>query len=445
MLELLKAMIVRDVGSMDAIRAGAEVPAGSAARPGPGAQQSRPYEVMSYPGHGMLDTVFEDMAVGFCRLVCERFLYRVGPMLEQRDGPGLERMVQGALDRDIPLVTAWHPVFGAMADILRARGRLTPPDAAARLGLWLAACGYPGHWEIALDAPARLRWGPWPLPAAQRLRLESDGQVACLVLRAPDAPPRRFDLVQVCAQNAGEPAGQRAYQNARAPHAWAWSEEPGPPAPVTLQECHPVLFLFAAAGHAPALPVPQEQVLPAARAEPVVGQYRDALALMRQHAPDHLRWVDRVVRQVIPLRAQSNDGQLAFGSSAGQPGMCQLAFDSGPMALATALVHEASQHYFHLLCRIGPVDDGCDATEYATPHGRRSIGASLQAYHALANVVLFHRACRAAGYPDRDGELARMEQAPMPQLRALEEGLGRTHALTRMGQGLWDALRRSVL
>lgn len=431
-MESMRAMIVQQVRNLDAIRASTAVQAGSPAR-----SRSRLYEVMSCPRSGTLDTVFEDVAVGFCRLVSERFLHRAGPMLEQHGGPGLGRMLRDALDREIPLVTAWHPVFGAMADILRAQSRITPAEAVVRLGLWLAACGYPGHWEMALDAPARLLWGPWLLPAAQRLRLESDGHVAYLVLHAPHAPPRRFDLVQACI------LGQRA----RAPHAWAWSEEPGPRAPVVLQARHPVLFLFDAADHAPELALPREQRLPATRAEAVVNQYRDALALLRQHAPEYLCWVDRVMRHVIPLRARSG-GHLAphpiSGSSAGHPGMCQLAFDSDPMTLAAALVHEASQQYFHLVCRIGPADDGRDPTEYATPHGNGPIGAVLLAYHALANVVLFHRACRASDYPDADGDAARMEQAAISQMRALEDSLRRTRALTRMGHGQWDSLRERL-
>ena len=109
------------------------------------------------------------------------------------------------------------------------------------------------------------------------------------------------------------------------------------------------------------------------------------------------------------------------------------------------LVHECSHQYYHLLTRLGPVDDGSDTTLAYSPvkNTGRPISMILLAYHAFANVELFYRHCQAAGLED-EGYCANNQEGLKPQLEQLEQALSATDALTELGQALWEPLAERI-
>jgi len=170
----------------------------------------------------------------------------------------------------------------------------------------------------------------------------------------------------------------------------------------------------------------------------------EALELLRVHAPAYLRWVDAVVRAVIPVT--SGESELRSASDPAQPGVVQVSLGCGPIALAEMLVHEASHQHYHLLSRLGAVANGLDRTQYYSPFRKthRPIDALLVTYHAFANVVLFYRQCQRAGVPGDGGECVRAEAAILPRTLQIESALVETKGLTALGDALWEPLHAAL-
>jgi HEXXH motif-containing protein len=149
--------------------------------------------------------------------------------------------------------------------------------------------------------------------------------------------------------------------------------------------------------------------------------------------------VQRVVRQVALVEA--TPGVVHSGSYRDRHGFIHASAQSSVMSLAEVLVHEAAHQYFHLLCCLGPVDDGTDATQYYSPlvGKKRPLDRILFAFHACANIRNFYRLCMNNGAADvrycRDHEpvVAR-------QLDQLNVALRNNRTLTSVGRAIYDPL-----
>jgi HEXXH motif-containing protein len=166
---------------------------------------------------------------------------------------------------------------------------------------------------------------------------------------------------------------------------------------------------------------------------------RQALEILEAHAPAYYRWVFRIVRQVVLLRPENE--LLRSGGETNLLALIYMSCVAKPMALAEMLVHEASHHYFNLLCRVGPPDDGTDKNLYFSPavNRPRPLDRILIAYHAFANISLLYRLCLDGGVAD-DGYCRAGLSQMLPQLEQLESPLRDNPALTPVGRALFEPL-----
>jgi len=276
-------------------------------------------------------------------------------------------------------------------------------------------CGIEGEWELRLDAPVRLRMGRWLLPIADRISV---------------AARRKSILLQARFQASVTPV---AFWRTKGD--WLSRDAEGLPQ-VTAQK-HRFVLLLTEALHD--IEIDDGHSVSRGRGKTILPALESAIDLLRHRAPRYLSWVDRVIRNIVPLR-----GSRAFmrsGSTTGQPGVVQMSFRGPPAALAEMLVHEGTHQYMHLLCRLGGLDDGSDATLYYSPvrQMNRPIANILIAYHAFANVLFFYRSCSAKA-PDGDDYCRRSEKALLPQLEQLDTALRATRTLTPLGRALWELL-----
>ncbi|MDQ4070520.1 MAG: HEXXH motif-containing putative peptide modification protein [Actinomycetota bacterium] len=366
-----------------------------------------------------LDEPFlQGVAVAYATGVTQRFLERHREFL----GGGLDAALDRFTTMDVDFSTAWEPTFGLFGEILANRSPVDPADAATRLGLWLASCGISARWEQPLLSPVACRFGPYPLPKADYIRIESDGSEAAIVVSLDG----RTTVLELRRTEEG------------------WSTDGVARLPqVRLMDRH-LTFLVGDLLESPDFEYLREDLLAESEWESLPTDYGRTCELMRQHAPEYLAWVDRVMRYVLPLRGEG--ATINSGSSKGEPGLSHISCTAGAIQLGEMLVHESTHHYYYLVTRLGPVDDGSDTNEYYSPvKGRnRPIYYILLAYHAFANVLLFTRACRESGWPDGDGYLAKNERDLVSQLDQLKAGLLKTKALTPLGSSLWEPLAARI-
>jgi HEXXH motif-containing protein len=369
----------------------------------------------SCPQQGLDVAAFEMIAVEYARAVTSGFLERYGAALDQQ-GAGLRQCLADWSAGDILFSSAWTPVFGAMGDVLAGSSPITPIECGARLGLHLCNSGFRSDWSLTLPTPTNLRWGRWLLPAGRSIGVRWDGE-AVAVEAGDGGLPLLF-------QRAGED----------------WSCDQPPACPEVKLAERPLIFLLQAALDAPELEFLHADLLDRSKWDEAPVKCEAAIGLMRSFSPQYLAWIDRVLRYIIPLNG--HPGSIRSGSSLNQPGTTHASFNCTPPALAEMLVHESTHQYFHMVTRLGPVDDGSDQNYYYSPIKRmdRKIYYILLAYHAFANVVLFCRECLQAGYADEDGYFAKNEVQLMPQLMQLEAALRKTQALTPLGRSLWEPL-----
>jgi HEXXH motif-containing protein len=380
----------------------------------------------SCPQHGLEEESWATIAIEYARSVVERFLKHHGPTLRTA-GRGLDDVIAAWLRDDIHPQSAWAPIYGLLGTFLSRSPHLTPCEAAVRLGLWLHVQGVRGEWEFRLDAPTRLRWDRWLLPALDHIRVRSDGARARL-----RGKTQGTGLDFRFSSNRGD-----------------WSPDdtdlPGTlSAPQVRLGRHRLTFLLDDALEAPEFSFLRHEVLDKSKWAAAPQRLDEAATLLRSISPDYLDWADRVLRYVIPLNGGPKT--VNSGSSESQPSVIHGSFGCPVGARAEILIHEATHQYFHLITRLGPVEDGSDTTEYYSPIKRRgrTIRYILVAYHAFGNVLLFYRACRRRGYLDEDGYCTDNERELAPQVEQLEAGLRRTTGLTPLGRALWEPLAERI-
>jgi HEXXH motif-containing protein len=363
---------------------------------------------------GLLDALAAEHARGYI----ERFREEFRPELKQRTA-GVLDVLDGWLSQKSDFDTAWDPAFAAIARTCLSQSRPSA-DVIARRAAGLALClgrrGECNEWEAALARSTRLRWGRWLLPAGHRIEVSNRRGRRTILIQTANGP---FKVDFVRGRGDWHSRQARGLQRVRMErHQCLVMARSGLP---TLEfQCQG----FRYSGE------PQEDMVAAC------GR---AVALLRRHAPQYLRWVDRVLRGVIPCRALTT--AYRSGSDVHQPGLVQMSFPAGAAAHAEMLVHESAHQYFYLLTRLGPVDDGSDRELHYSPvrQTRRPIDKILLAYHAFANVLLFYRECQRSRL--KDGGYCRVnEKELLPQIQQLEVPLRSSRALTPLGRALWEPL-----
>lgn len=372
---------------------------------------------LSCPQEPLDEEALELLAVARSRELTDLFLERHGEELD----PGLASVLGGWSGSEATMEDAWDPAFGPLEQAIPTADAGAARLAAARLALRLQAGGRPGAWSAELDPSLRLRWGPWLLPEARRLSVDSDGELATLEVETPTS---RSTLA--LARRDGE-----------------WSADataPADPCPVVTASGTALTILTRSASSTPELAFLADQLVDdgyGAASRDAVGA---SVELLEAHAPGYLAWVGRVLRDIVPIRTAA--GAINSGSNRTLPASCHVSVDVHAAALAEMLVHEATHNYFYLAMALGPVEDGTDTTLYYSPVKRRGrpIQFILLAYHAFANVLLLMRELREAGYPDPKGYVDGNEEDLIPQLDQLREGLTASNGLTPLGEALWRPL-----
>lgn len=128
------------------------------------------------------------------------------------------------------------------------------------------------------------------------------------------------------------------------------------------------------------------------RFDTAVSNIEAAISLIVQCVPEYGPWCERFLRQVHVI-GQSREDASFSRSSASRPGYVVASAPMPVVLQAEMLVHECTHQYYfllELLTRI-PVDPESKERFFSPLVGReRPIERLLVAYHAVANMLLFH-------------------------------------------------------
>lgn len=391
----------------------------------------------SCPQEGLGQDLLDLVAIEHADQLVGTLLQRHSVALNQF-APGVQGLLRGWLARPVgpDYNTVWNTAFGDLHAMLVSQ---TPDDllrSAAGVALRLHACGHGGDWEVALPARAALRFGQWILPEARAISVQ--------------ARPERVALCLQVAQT------WRTLEFERSPGA-GWLAADAGPLEALRPSGHPD-FCFRLAPRA-ALSGPATERLLHADAYAFEGSdmritdawthtCSQALQLLAATSPAYVTWVDRVLRDLVPLKGRP--GIFNSGSEQYSPGVVCVCDHPYRWPLAEMLVHECSHQYLHLINRLGPLDDGSDTSLHYSPFRNklRPLFFILVAYHAFANVLLFYRQARARGLvPDQSvpsDAFVHRERTLQAQLRQIEPVLLQSRALTPLGRALWQPLYQAL-
>ncbi len=366
---------------------------------------SNPFEPFD---DGFLDAV----VVTHARESTRRFL--------ERFAAGASRMSDGlvpALERWLGTPTTFEDVWDVAFGRLYAASRENAPEGAVRhaaaAALRVAERGAAADWEARLDPGVRMRVGASLLPAAEHLGVRADGRRLEVRLR-------------------------------RGRRTWTWTLPQ--PVPFAARLDGAESLSTARAGKdagililrkgAPGVDSSLEEAAADRDPDSIVAPLETALRLVDKHSPRYLRWIQRVVSQILPLR--DGPGMTTSSTAEWRPGILYLANRPDPAALAEMLLHEGSHQYMYVLRRLGPLDDGSDPSLYYSPLSgqMRPLATIVLAYHAVGNILLFCRDC-----PARSRLRPRqVEEEYSGAIAAYERVLRESRALTRFGAALWEPI-----
>jgi HEXXH motif-containing protein len=332
--------------------------------------------------------------------------------------------------------TVWHAAFGDVHALLLSEAKDDLLRSAAALGLRLNECGQGGSWQTRLPAPASLRFAQWVLPRADALKVDAAPDEIAMRLRTNGHwRALHFQRTRQGGWSPGESRLLIPFQPSGHPdfHFQIASDHALSP---------------SAAGrllHADAYQFDHNDMQCNAEWPAICQQ---ALALLSATSSSYVTWVDRVLRDLVPLRARP--AIFNSGSEKYSPGVICVCDHPYRWPLAEMLVHEASHQYLHIINRLGPIDDGSDSRLYYSPfrNKERPIFYIVAAYHAFGNVLLFYRNARALGMvPDQElraDAFVHRERTLEAQLRQLEAPLQNSGALTELGNALWEPLHDAL-
>jgi hypothetical protein len=391
---------------------------------------ARRFQGYASPHEPISIELMEEIATTHYRRALRTFVSRHGALLNER-GSGVVGVLERWLDTPTRFETIWHVAFGKMREVIAEQfGPASTADivtSAARLALRLCEHGMRGRWSLALEKPSRFRWAQWTLPACDRLEVVTDAEDAKLTLFLGS------DQQVVRMRRLGD-------------SATGWAMVSGGTPFMQFDSGTRPLSIFM-----PDTPEGLENMEWELTSDDetralVVSGYQAAFAVLKQYAPIYVPFVNRLLRNLVPVRPQPG-GYVGGGSLRDNPGTVKLPFEREVVGLAANLGHEcAHQHYF-LLRGAGRVDNGTDLALYtcAFVDGARDLPSLVLTYHAFANESIVLRTCERAGIPDpyagERAELVRLNLEP------IEEILEKSTALTPLGDALWrpaaEQLRRA--
>ncbi len=339
----------------------------------------------------------------------------------QSSNPGLLNFLQTTLKQSLPFQALWTPTIGILEECLRQG--VNDIETVERVGVSLAwdlvCAGFQGRWSSMLPPMNPLTIGKYVLPKADRIDVVSDASQIVVTY------PEKVRWIYT-----------RGTETAQAPNELMLENG---------STCEQITFLVGGLDRSHSFANLAELALAPSNLDKAVAKHAEAVALLREHAPEYLEYVSRVIHTVIPL--QDNDGILNSGSSRCEPGVVHASVDCCAEAYAEMLVHEASHQYYYILRRMGEIEDGSDPTLYFSPVKQtgRPIAMILLAYHAFANVVLMGRRITQSGFISPGDYFRQNEDFLMPILDTLKDGLTTTQALTPLGSCVWEPLDQELL
>jgi hypothetical protein len=369
--------------------------------------------------HARLNESFLELVVtAHAKQTVQTFLERYVDELDS-NSPGTTALLSAWLSQDGNFDTVWDPAFGGIyAELLDGTGDIAL--RAATLALRLNECGYSGEWEARLSSSANFRVGRWLLPPATGIRvlatpelitISTDGSLQRELTFLRGETGWEFCGVKVCGIEVLQVSGGNSNWVVLSAELLASWEFAGLRSNLDDKSPHPLVHGCNA-----------------------------AVNVLVENGDSYLSWVTTVLRYLVPWKAEP--GQFPSGSSSTNcaPGVIGIGNHGHHLALTDTLVHEASHHYYYILSRLGPVDDGSDSTLYFNPflELNRPIDRILLAYHAFGNILLLCRTMRTRGL-DHPYIVAR-ELYLAPRLTVLEAALQITTALTSLGRALWEPL-----
>ena len=376
----------------------------------------------SCPQEGLDPALLEGFVVEYAHGWVQPFVERFATELD-RSSDGLGEYLVGWARSMPDFDVAWAPAASALRSAVLGRVR-DPLRAAGACAVHLTASGVAGDWHLRLDDRHRYWWRDWVLPPAADYR----------GTRAQGATRLELVLEGGTRLELGADGEDTALDALGAERATGleWSGGNlrilGPGDVAALHE----------------LPDARKQAELAPSMAAV--RCRSALALIERHAPVYAPWVARVVRGILVLEGSA--GIMHSASSDGVPGIIALSIPDPSaldVAIAETFVHEASHQYFNVLSCLGPVHDRTVGETCYSPFKQteRPPDAILLAYHAFANVALFHRDCLASGVDDGgycESNLARH----LEDLKPLQSFLAKSRSITPLGQALWQPLAERI-
>ena len=171
---------------------------------------------------------------------------------------------------------------------------------------------------------------------------------------------------------------------------------------------------------------------------------QEALDGLRAAAPDYHRWVSGATRRLLVFDTVS-PRQMESGSWEGFPGYYNISINHDAFLIGEMLVHESSHQYLNLVKRVTDLQNAADERRYFSPavNKMRPIWLILLAYHAFANVLIYHRLALSRYGGDVPLFHRRMEDNEK-LVRQLEGHLCKDNSLTPIGRLLFEGLRERI-
>lgn len=190
------------------------------------------------------------------------------------------------------------------------------------------------------------------------------------------------------------------------------------------------------------LPLDNSVAYTHASLDEVERELAEALSILGRSAPEYLKWIEDSLSAIVPVESPAENALQSF-SLTGVNGVVFVSFPSPSLKIAEMLVHECSHQYFHFGLLDTLFTNGMDTSLYWSPYvsQNRPIDRILIAFHAFANIVLFYRACLAAGASDLSEAAEREIAISLPHLGAMSDYLQRSRGLSPTGRGLFEPLR----
>jgi hypothetical protein len=160
--------------------------------------------------------------------------------------------------------------------------RIDPVTCAARFAGHLCSNGVQGVWQARFTQPRRIKWGNLLFPRSLEIRVSGG-----------------YDSFAVAMVDA---AGQFLEVNLRrAPQGWQARQSQL--LPTCILDQHEICFVAEDSLDCIDMLQPDGELsrLPS---EEVLDICRQTVGLMRRYTPSYLRWVDKVLRHVIPLKGR---------------------------------------------------------------------------------------------------------------------------------------------